>query len=124
MYYCKLYIDSSEERPELQEIIDRRLKEYFQEIEVEAPVFDNENFTGETDHRSQFYPIERSRFYVEVDSECTRNDLIAEFQQGIARLVQWLREGGRFVVASCEFEDLIVSETGWNWTPETPVPPA
>ncbi|WP_210183329.1 hypothetical protein, partial [Methylobrevis pamukkalensis] len=48
---------------------------------------------------------------------------LASFQSGVAALVSNLREGGRFVTASCDFEDLIADETGWNWTEDQPEPP-
>jgi len=93
-------------------------------MKIDASVFNNQGYTGTTDYRQRFYAIERSRFYVEIDADREPDSRANEFQIGTASLVKRLREEGRFVVASCEFEELIVSETGWNWTAESPLPPA
>jgi hypothetical protein len=124
MYYCKLYIDTVEEQSEIQEILNSLVQQVFEHIEVDADVFRNEDYDSTVGPNSPLYPVERSRFYVEMDSECERDDLTSEFQLGVARLVKLLRDGGRFVVASCDFEDLVSAETGWNWTPDNPLQPA
>lgn len=38
-------------------------------------------------------------------------------------MVLALRDAGFVVTASCDFEDRIIAETGWNWTPASPEPP-
>ncbi len=37
--------------------------------------------------------------------------------------VNRLRTHCQYVVASCDFEDYIVEQTGWNWTLEKSLPP-
>jgi hypothetical protein len=41
----------------------------------------------------------------------------------VCQIIRELRRHGDFVVASSEYENLIVKKTGWNWSEETPVHP-
>ena len=38
-------------------------------------------------------------------------------------IVTLLRAEGALVVVNCDFNDLLVKETGWNWSEETPEHP-
>jgi len=41
----------------------------------------------------------------------------------LCHVITKLRENGAIVVASCEYENLIVEKTGWNWSEDTPNAP-
>lgn len=122
-FYCKLYIDTSEELSNVQSRLDGLVKIEFPSFSVEAVTFRNENYIQTTNLSSEFYPIERSRYYVELDVESVDDSELDAFQCGVARVVKVLREGGWFVVASCDFEEVISAETGWNWSRENPMQP-
>ena len=122
-YYCKLYVDSDEGHEALQEIVDAYVREAFSGIAAEGTVFRNENFEPGRDKVKPYDFIEASRNYVELDSDEDSEGEIFAFQMGTVRLINLLRGGGRIVTASCSFEDLVISETGWNWTEANPNPP-
>ncbi len=68
-----------------------------------------------------------STFEVNPRSEFTgidRDDEPQEFLKYLLRVIVGLRQFGYEVVASCEYEDLIAAETGWNWSKTTPDHPA
>jgi len=46
-----------------------------------------------------------------------------EFKEKVAQFIIFLRKHWPYVVASCDFEDIIIEKTGWNWTEEKPLPP-
>jgi hypothetical protein len=122
-YYCKLYIDTDEDIAVLEAAVKRASDAIFSGIDVEAPVFRNEDFDAGARSRAPYDFIESSRYYIELGTIEEVPEQIPDFQSGVARLVRSLREEGRFVTASCSFEDVIADGTGWNWTEETPEPP-
>lgn len=122
-YYCKLYIDTDEAIDELEISISEFVKERFTGIEVEYPIFRNEDFEASATGRTPYDFIAASKYYVELGTIEEIPEQIEKFHSKTANLIAALREGGRFVTASCDFEDLIAAETGWNWTEEDPQPP-
>lgn len=122
-FYCKLYIDTSENIDELDAELTRLCNSAFQGFAVEAPVYRNGNFDVSARELSPYEFIESSQYYAEVGTIETAPAQLARFQSGVVVLVSNLREGGRFVTASCDFEELIIEETGWNWTKDQPEPP-
>jgi len=90
---------------------------------IGAPVYVNEKFALHAKDQLPYDFIECSRYYSEVEYEDEIEGRLSEFQSGVAELVLRLREAGRFVTASCVFEELIAADTGWNWTEAQPEPP-
>lgn len=123
MDYCKLYIDVEMGIEELQTLINDGVEKFFESGFVDAVVFQNENYQFDSNIQSTTYPVDRSRYYVEIEPESDRDLEKFMFESAIAKLVDWLRKKCEYVVVSCEFEDYIVEQTGWNWTLENPLPP-
>jgi hypothetical protein len=123
MNYCKLYIDVEMGIEELQSLIDENVENFFESGSVDVIVFQNENYQVGSNLQSTTYPVDRSRYYVEIEPASDRDLERFTFESAIAQLVDWLRKECEYVVASCEFEDFIVEQTGWNWTLENPLPP-
>lgn len=122
-YYCKLYVDTDEDVGNLESALDGAATEAFAGIGVEYPVYRNEDFDPSAREKVPYDFIECSRYYVELGTLEQVPDQLSDFQSGVAVLVKSLREDGRFVTASCDFEDDIAAATGWNWSESTPEPP-
>ncbi|MEW8693150.1 MAG: hypothetical protein AB2535_19120 [Candidatus Thiodiazotropha endolucinida] len=45
------------------------------------------------------------------------------FCEQLCNIIKELREQGDLVVASSDYEDVVVEKTGWNWSESTPVHP-
>lgn len=123
MNYCKLYIDTSFDMAEMEEIFALGFKEHMNVPGVEYALFVNDNYIEGVGINSPTYPVDRSRYYVEIDSDSDDLDHQDDFKKFLSELVVWLRLRCDFVVASCDFEDYIAEVTGWNWTPGQPLPP-
>lgn len=121
-FYCKLYIESGEDLNDLQGEINRLVGGIFTEADVEAPLFKNEDFDSQRSSENIYDPVYSSQFYVELGLIDENDSHVTGFQTGAVELIKLLRRN-RFVTASCDFEELIAAETGWNWTEETPEPP-
>ncbi|MES2035725.1 MAG: hypothetical protein V4466_16285 [Pseudomonadota bacterium] len=67
--------------------------------------------------------IDDAQFEVEVVADVGPSLGREEFEAGVVGFVTALRKHGWFVTVSGDFEDRVVSETGWNWTRQTPNPP-
>lgn len=124
MSYCKIYIDASFNLAEMENIFELGFKECINIPGVEFSLFENDSRIEEIEINSSTYPVDRSRYYAEVDSDPA--DVIGEddFNRFVSNLIIWLRLRCDFVVASCNFEDYVAEVTGWNWTLEHPLPPA
>ncbi|WEK02283.1 MAG: hypothetical protein P0Y59_11560 [Candidatus Sphingomonas phytovorans] len=122
-YYCKLYVDTDEDIERVETALDDAAADAFADIRVDYPVYDNENFDPSSREKRPYDFIECSRYYVELGTEEQVADQLSGFQSGVAALIKRLREEGRFVTASCDFEDAIADATGWNWTESKPEPP-
>lgn len=122
MSYCKLYIDTGTDQAELESEFAQGFGERVKLPGVEYTVFPNDLYKG-ADPVSLRDPIARSRYYVEIDSDPSIVFADDDFCAEIAALVIWLRQRCDYVVASCDFENYITEATGWNWTPERPLPP-
>lgn len=121
--FCELYVDTDESIESVKEILERHCLEVFQKIVVEVVVYRNEDYQPSARQSFPYSAILCSPYHVEIDATNTNPGLMREFHVGTADLVRFLRAGGRFVTASCDFEDLIADLTGWNWTKESPEPP-
>ena len=68
------------------------------------------------------------KYIVEFDSvkqdnqESIPKDMKKYLDQ-VFMIVKLLRAEGALVVVNCDFNDLLVKETGWNWSEETPEHP-
>ena len=122
MSYCKIYIDSSADKATMDSLLGEGVALFFGRGAVQWDVFRNEVFFSNATPESMTYPVDRSRYYVEIDAESDAIGSEDAFRFGISKMIIWLRERAKFVVASCDFEDYVVEITGWNWTPEKPLP--
>lgn len=121
--YCRLYIDTDEARGTVQTAIDRLLPKAFSALVVEAPVFRNKAFDARARSNPRYDPIKSSALTSEVGAIDERSDTIEAFQAGLILLVNETRKLGWFVTASCDFEERVSHETGWNWSTMTTEPP-
>lgn len=122
-YLCVLYIETNEEIDALTATTYRLVDEIFEQTPAEAVVYRNKNFKETSQRTSPYDFIECSKYYAEISVIDEAPEHIPSFQTGIARLVSDLRNKSRFVTASCNFEEFIADQTGWNWTTETTEPP-
>jgi len=122
-YYCKIYVDTDDDIEKLQTALDDAVAEAIVGIRVEYPAYENENFDPGSGNNVPYDFIERSRYYVDLGTIEQVPDQLPAFQSGVATVVKHLRAEGRFVTASCDFEDVIADATGWNWTEDKPEPP-
>lgn len=122
-YFCKLYIDTDEQIAEFLDVLNKSKFSIFNGVPVEVLTYRNEDFKAASRKLAPYDFIECSRYYVDVGVVREISEQILDFQYGVARLVSNLRDGRRFVIASCDFEDVIIEKTGWNWTKDAPEPP-
>jgi hypothetical protein len=118
-----LYIDTDEEEGQLESAANQAKRMISGPSGIKVLIFRNEDFDESARDRYPYDFIEASRYYAEVglsDGESMEADA---YQSGVAAIVKELRNGGRFVTASCDFEDAIADATGWNWTESNPEPP-
>jgi hypothetical protein len=121
--FCELYIDTDESTEEIEVAVRREGREAFGDLNVEMVTYRNEDFEPSARRRSPYSAIECARYYVEITAPDTPTDQADKFHSGTAALIRALRGSGRFVTASCDFEEVIASLTGWNWTRDKPEPP-
>lgn len=126
--YCRLYVNHADEH-----LLLAQLAEITGGVSQGRNVFNDSidlswsKNTGEiSDGQPDFlgYP---STFEVNPRSEFTgvnRDDEEQEYLRYLFQIIFDLRQLGCEVVASCEYEDLIAAETGWNWSATTPNHPA
>lgn len=124
MEYCKIYMDSDSDEANVESMLNEGMLLFFDSAVVECAVFKNETYLPDAAPDSGTYPIDRSRYYIEIDAELDAGGDEDKFKIGISNLIVWLRERSEFVIASCDFEDFIIERTGWNWTPDSPFPPS
>lgn len=121
--YCRLYIDTAESREAVQTLLNRSAFSHFGELRVEAQVFKNDFYEpGRTKHLT-YDAIAASIWTAEVDTEANEAVSFEVFQIGMVEMIRGLRARGMRVTASCDFEDIVAQETGWNWSVDTPEPP-
>ena len=121
--YCRLYIETNESRGAVQTRLDFLTSSRFQHIKVSAPVFKNDGYDPVGLRSKPYDPIEASRWTAELDAEERSPEAFETFQAGVSAVIRDLRGAGFAVTASCDFEDRVAIETGWNWTAENPDPP-
>ncbi|RYG85561.1 MAG: hypothetical protein EON59_11945 [Alphaproteobacteria bacterium] len=121
--YCRLYIDTKESREAVQALLDALTSSRFDHLQVSAPVFKNHGYDPVGLSSRSYDPIEASPWTAEIDAEEGSPQAFETFQAGISAVIGDLRAAGFKVTASCDFEDRVAAETGWNWTSENPEPP-
>jgi hypothetical protein len=121
--YCRLYIDTRESREAVQALLDTLASAKFERLEVDAKVFKNHGWFPARSSSQPYDPIEASPWTAEMDAEDSSPRAFETFQAGTSAVIRELREAGFIVTASCDFEDRIAAETGWNWTAASPEPP-
>ncbi len=121
--YCRLYIDTEKAREAVQALLDAEVSEHFGDLEVFAPVFKNLGYSLTRQPDEPYDPIEASQWTSEVDAEEGSAEAFEAFQSGLCSVINELRKAGFVVTASCDFEDRIAAETGWNWSEAHPEPP-
>lgn len=120
--YCRLYIDTNESRGVVQTLLDGLTSSRFKHIQVSAALFKNDGYDPAGGSCKPYDPIEASRWTAELDAEESSPEAFETFQAGVSVLIRDFRRAGFAVTASCDFEDRVTIETGWNWTVETPKP--
>lgn len=68
MAYCKIYIDSDADKSTMVSILDGGVAVCFERGEVEGDLFRNEVYRRNAPLKSTTYPVDRSRYYVEIDA--------------------------------------------------------
>ncbi|MDK2767813.1 MAG: hypothetical protein KYX69_08850 [Sphingomonas sp.] len=121
--YCRLYIDTRASDDDVQALLDQSTSKEFDGLRVWADNFKNDAYLAEQSARKPYHPIEASRWTAEVDAEDSDPESHERFQAGVVAMIRSLRACGMIVTASCDFEDRVASETGWNWSSETTEPP-
>lgn len=122
MSYCRIYIHDDRNIDDIQKIVDKYISLFFFMSNIEAIVYRNKNF-----HTFNKYNINHlstdTRYSVEVgDDNYDDNFDTDEFKKGVAYVVIELCKIFNYVSVSCKFEDYIFEKTGWNRTPEKPIP--
>lgn len=120
--YCRLYIDTHETDLAIQAMLNRLAATEFGELRVWATNYKNDCYLPELTRRKPYDPIASSLWTAEIDAEKCDRESFAVFQAGIVAMILELRTENLIVTASCDFEDYIAIETGWNWSEETPDP--
>ena len=120
--YCRLYIDTRETRGAVQALLDALASAAFSGLHVEAEVLKNDGHSPGPTRSKPYDPIEASQWTAEINAEDGSIQAIEAFQAGTSAMIVALREAGFLVTASCDFEDRVISETGWNWTRANPRP--
>ncbi len=124
LFYCKLYIDTDDDRDSLEQLLASQAAIAFGDLNVDVDVRRNEDFVAPARSATPYDFILASRFYVDVGLADENIDDVAGFQFGITQLISQMRDGQRIVTASCDFEAAIIAATGWNWTRDNPEPPS
>jgi hypothetical protein len=122
--YCRLYIDTDESLDMVQDILDSEVAKHFERVRVHAPVFKNDSYLAVAKDMRPYDPIDASRWTAEMDTEANAPGDFEAFEVGTIAVIAALRRRGFIVTASCDFEDRVEAETGWNWTLGTPNPPS
>lgn len=121
--YCRLYIDTKADREAVQTLLDALTSSWFDHLRVSSPVFKNHGYDPAGLSSRSYDPIEASPWTAEINAEESSPQVLETFQAGICAVIGNLRAAGFTVTASCDFEDRVAAETGWNWTSENPEPP-
>lgn len=122
-FYCKIFVATDKSIEDVSRLVSVQVSEIFEDTEVEADVYRNDNFLSEWDRVQAFDFIENCQFFVDLVLVDENAKLTNEFHSNAAKLVNGIRRSIGIAVASCEFEDKIVDFCGWNWTVNNPNPP-
>ena len=121
--YCRLYIDMGSSREAVRTALKAKISEHFGPREVFARLAKNRAYARSHPGAVPYDPVTASRWTAEVDAEDASVEAFETFQSGLCIVIRELRAEGLIITASCDFEDRIAAETGWNWTETHPEPP-
>lgn len=126
MSYCLLYVDTAIEIDELEKLIDcvyRSMSNPEKFSNLDFYTSKNDNFDNSIILSKREDPTS-SKFCIEIYDE-NPDDMedSNEFKDMVSRIIIELRKNLEYVVASCNFEDYIYENTGWNWSEENPMHP-
>lgn len=113
--YCRLYIDAQADRERVQALVAETLAP----AGIDAWVMSNDGHRADA-ASAPYDPVRRARWTAELEGSAPAE----AFEAAVCAAIGTLRRRGWIVVASCDFEDRVVAETGWNWSAATPQQPA
>ena len=130
-FYCRLYVHSEKDIVELRESVVEILNGVRELSSIETNVmhlklvkwegFNAEKIKDEEGFLYYRYTAEVNPIH-EIYVDRREVDQV-EYCDSVCGLIKRLRERGALVVAACDFDDLVVEKTGWNWSESTPVHP-
>jgi len=123
MNYCKLYVHSDADEDVMDSIFDAGVDLFLTPYAIVGLIFRNESYIFDANPEADTYALDRSRYYAELGVDPDADVSEEKFKSCVSNLIVWLRARTECVIASCEFEDYVIQTTGWNWTPEQPLPP-
>lgn len=127
-FYCGLYVNSAESREALRSQIAEAVggkmylcRVYNEHIDLELVKNEVHDPQRMGEHAGFLYYPHRAEILPKADDheEIDAEDQ-AIYKDMLVRVIIALRKSGAQVVAACDFEDLIVERTGWNWSETTP----
>ena len=121
--FCRLYIDTTEAREAVQRLLDRLLRPGPAGPRVLVSVSRNDGYEPGRARDAAYDPIAASAWTAELDTELPPSGDHEAFRAWVVAVIGQVRAGGMIVTASCDFEDRVAAETGWNWSTSTPEPP-
>jgi hypothetical protein len=114
--YCRLYLHTTVDLSELLARCGRLSDGSVSSCSTETPVFSLDLKENDDFDEGRFNSEKRfvfARYTAEVSG--TESDIDEHvFVRAVCGLISGLRTSGVQVVASCEFEDQVVEQTGWN----------
>lgn len=119
--FCRLYVTCAASLDDVAQVAARE-EHLFGGLPIDVIASPNDHYAP--GHGGQSYDcINDARFDIEVLGDTGPSLSREEFESGVVRFVIALRKHGWFVTVSGDFEERVVSETGWNWTEQRPNPP-
>ncbi len=127
MSYCKLYIDTKHNKDEAKSIINDAISKAIKDFTalkqsnllydipcIEAHIYKNENHEPHIKIGKKLC-CTTVKFYVELGDQYYDDcDDTEDFICVVVEMIKLLRDKLEYVVASCNFEDIITKETDWN----------
>jgi len=121
--FCRLYIDTSRPRDAIGRLLDDLLRAGPGEPRIHASVSRNDGHAPDRARSAVYDPILASAWTAELDAEATDPAGHDAFRARVVAAIAGARARGMIVTASCDFEERVAAETGWNWSAGTPEPP-
>jgi len=116
--YCRLYVQCDLTKSELRDVFAASVGGQIAGFSVEssflrARIRDNKDYDIERFNSERRFVFSRYTVEVEPLEETTINANV--YIDHVCSLVSDLRKAGALVSVSCEYEDVILQKTGWNW---------